>query len=97
MNIYVGNLDIEVTEDEIRNLFAPFGEISKATITRNRHGISKGFGFIEMPSDDQANSAIKGLHRKLLYDRTLDISESLPMNRKGGHSRAKSRHIRFKR
>ena len=97
MNIYVGNLAREVTEDEIRNLFAPFGEVSTVAIMTDRNGISKGFGFAEMPSDNEANSAIESLNRTLLYDRTLDLSPSSPLTSKGGRNRAKSRHVRFKR
>ena len=97
MNIYVGNLDRGVTEDEIRNLFAPFGEVSKVAIMTDRNGVSKGFGFVEMPSENKANSAIESLNRTLLYDRTLDLSQSSPLTGKGGRNRAKSGHIRFKR
>lgn len=95
MNIYVGNLEGKVTEDEIRSLFARFGKVSKVVIMSDRHGISKGFGFVEMSSDDEANSAIEGLNRTLLHDRTLDINQSSSLTNKGGRNRAKSRHIRF--
>ena len=97
MNIYIGNLAGEVTEDMIRSLFAPFGEVSKVAIMRDRRGISKGFGFVEMQVMDAANSAIDSLNRTLFFDRTLDISQSSPPSGKGGHSKANSRPVRFRK
>ena len=97
MNIYVGNLDGEVNEDEVRKLFARFGEVSTVAIMRDRHGISKGFGFVEMPVEIEANAAIESLNRTLLHDRTLDIGQSLPPAGKGGRNKAKSRPARFRR
>ena len=97
MNIYIGNLAGEVTEDMIRRLFAPFGEVSKVAIMRDRRGISKGFGFVEMPVMDAANAAIGSINRTFLCDRILDISQSSPPSGKGGHSKANSRPARFRR
>jgi RNA recognition motif-containing protein len=97
MNIYVGNLDGDVTEDVIRGLFAPFGEVGKVTLLRDRRGISKGFGFVEMPSANQGSEAIEKLNRTLLLDRTLDISESAPPAGKGGRNKVKPRPSRPKR
>ena len=97
MKIYVGNLDVQVKEDEIRDLFAAFGEVTKVTILRDRNGISKGFGFVEMPSKEAADSAVEGLNRTLFYGRTFDVRQSSPLTGKGGQERAKSRHIRFRR
>ena len=78
MNIYVGNLDKAVTENMVRDLFASFGEVSKVAIMQDRHGVPKGFAFVEMPIEDEALSAIEGLNRTMLLDRTLDITESQP-------------------
>ena len=97
MNIYVGNLDRDVTEEMVRGLFARFGEVDKVAIMHDRHGISKGFAFVEMPSEDEGNSAIEGLNRTLLLDRTLDITSSPPPGGKHGGSSAKSRPQRFRR
>jgi len=97
MNIFVGNLNGEVTNDLIRVLFAPFGEVSKVALMHDRHGISKGFAFVEMPVEDEAVSAIEKLNRTLFLDRTLDISQSAPPPRKGGRVNVKSRPARFKR
>ena len=95
MKIYVGNLDSSVTDEMLRGLFAPFGEVGKAAVMRDRRGISKGFAFVEMPAEDAAASAIKALNRTLLLDRTLDIASSAPAF--GGPGKAKSRKIPFKR
>jgi RNA recognition motif-containing protein len=97
MNIYVGNLDGDVAEDMIRSLFTRFGEVGKVTIMRDRREISKGFGFVEMPNGDEGRSAIDGLNRTLLLDRTLDISESAPPAGKGARNKVKPRSSRFKR
>jgi cold-inducible RNA-binding protein len=97
MNIYVGNLDGDVTEEMIRSLFAPYGEVSKVALMRDRRGISKGFGFVEMPLADAGNSAIEKLNRTMFHDRTLDISQSAPPGGKGGAKKAKSRPKSFRR
>ncbi|MGB5468655.1 MAG: RNA-binding protein, partial [Sedimenticolaceae bacterium] len=63
MNIYVGNLAYTVTEDELREAFSAFGEVSRANVIMDRDtGRSKGFGFVEMPDDSQAEAAIAGLN-----------------------------------
>ena len=97
MNIFVGNLDRDVTEEMIRGLFARFGEIDKVAIMHDRRGISKGFAFVEMPSEVEGNSAIEGLNRTPLLDRTLDITLSPPPGGRRGGSNAKSRPQRFRR
>ena len=97
MNIYVGNIDGQVSESDLHDLFTSFGEVGKVSIVRDRHGISKGFGFVEMPSEDEANSAIERLNRTLFLDRTLDVNESSPSTFRRGHTRSKSRPNRSKR
>jgi len=97
LNIFVGNLDRDVTEEMIRGLFARFGEVDKVAIMHDRHGISKGFAFVEMPVEAEGNSAIEGLNRTLLLDRTLDISQSAPPGGKRGGSKTKSRLPRPRR
>jgi RNA recognition motif-containing protein len=83
MNIHVGNLDTAVTEEMIRELFARFGEVGKVTLMQDRRGISKGFGFVEMPAADAGSRAIQELNRTMFQDRTLDITESQPRGGKG--------------
>ena len=96
MKIYVGNLDIQTTEDMVRDLFAQFGEVGKVTMMRDRRGISKGFGFVEMPEAGAAEAAIAKLNRTMFRDRTLDITpQAAPF--KGAPGKAKSRPPRFKR
>ncbi len=88
MNIYVGNLAREVTEEELREAFAAFGQVTSVTILKERYsGDSRGFGFVEMPSSAEGQAAIAGLKGKTLRDRTLDVSEARPRSdRKGGGS-----------
>lgn len=84
MNIHVGNLAREATEEDLKQAFAPFGEVTSITIIRDRNdGWSKGFGFVEMSSSAEGNAAITGLKGKMLKERTLDVTEARP-NAKGG-------------
>ncbi len=79
MNIYVGNLLREVTEDELRAAFEEFGQVEKASIIKDKYsGDSKGFGFVEMPSKDEGQSAIDNLNGKELKGRTLNVNEARP-------------------
>lgn len=79
MNIYVGNLAREVTEEELREEFMAFGEVKSATLIKDKYsGQSRGFGFVEMPSQSEGQAAIDGLAGKTLKDRTLDVSEARP-------------------
>jgi RNA recognition motif-containing protein len=79
MNIYVGNLSRDVTEDELRQEFTAFGEVTSVSIIKDRYsGQSRGFGFVEMASKSEAEAAIAGLKGKTLKERTLDVSEARP-------------------
>jgi len=83
MNIYVGNLSREVTEEDLRQAFEAFGEVTSAKIINDRYsGESRGFGFVEMPSKADGESAITGLKEKELKGRTLNVNEARP--RSGG-------------
>jgi len=87
MNIYVGNLSNEVTEQELQEAFEAFGEVSSANIIKDRYsGESKGFGFVEMPQKSQAQSALDELNGKELKGKTLTVNEARPRfeGRKGG-------------
>ena len=85
MNIHVGNLSSDVTEDDLRKEFESFGQVTSVQIVKDRRsGQSKGFAFVEMASQDEGDAAIAGLHGKILDSRTLDISESHPRTGKGG-------------
>ena len=79
MNIYVGNLAYSVTDDELREAFAAFGEVSRASVIMDRDtGRSKGFGFVEMPDNSQAEAAINGLNEKDLSGRPIRVNEAKP-------------------
>ena len=74
MNIYVGNLSYEATEEDLQQAFEAFGQVESVNITKNRYsGESKGFGFVEMPAKCEAQSAIEGLNGKEMKGRTLRL------------------------
>ena len=78
-NIYVGNLSYQLTDDELRDAFAAFGEVASAKIIMDRDtGRSKGFGFVEMPDDSSAEEAIKQLDGQSLGGRNLRVNEARP-------------------
>jgi len=79
MNIYVGNLSYDLSEENLRQAFEAFGQVSSATIVKDKYsGRSKGFGFVEMPSAEEARSAIGQLNGKELKGRTLNVNEARP-------------------
>jgi len=79
MKIYVGNLPYDVTEDELRQEFASFGEVTSASIPTDRYsGRPRGFAFVEMPTKSEAELAIKSLNGKVIRERTLQVSEARP-------------------
>ena len=79
MNIYVGNLSWSMTDDDLMNLFTQFGAVSSAKILKDKmNGRSKGFGFVEMESNDEALAAIAGLNESEVQGRKLIVNESKP-------------------
>lgn len=87
MNIYVGNLSYETTEENLKEAFEVFGEVNTVKIIKDNYtGRSKGFGFVEMPAKAEAQSAIEGLNGKDLKGRSLNVSEARPRpeGRRGG-------------
>jgi len=87
MNIFVGNLSRDVTDEDLRELFLPFGEVTSATVLRDKFsGESRGFGFVEMPAKAAAQAAMAELNGKELKGRTLNVNEARPRsdNRRGG-------------
>ncbi len=86
MNIYVGNLLREATEDDLRQAFEAFGQVTSAKIIKDKYtDDSRGFGFVEMPDQQEAKSAISGLDGKDLKGRTLKVNEARPReDRRGG-------------
>ena len=84
MNIYVGNLSREVTEDELRQSFEAFGQVTSVNIIKDRYsGESRGFGFVEMSTKSEAQAAINGLNGTSLGERTLNVSEARPRQEGG--------------
>jgi len=79
MNIYVGNLPFNATEDELRSAFAAFGEVSSVNLITDRDtGRSKGFAFVEMAQNSAADSAIKGLNDSEMGGRNLKVNQAKP-------------------
>ncbi len=84
MNIYVGNLPSEVTEEELREAFEAFGQVESVNIVKDRlSGHPRGFGFVEMPAKAEAQAAITGLNGKELGERTLVVNEARPRSEGG--------------
>ena len=79
MNIYVGNMSFDATEDEVRALFTEFGEVTSVNIIADRDsGRPKGFGFVEMAQAEQAQNAMKALNGKEFKGRALNVNEARP-------------------
>ena len=79
MNIYVGNLPYSTTPDELRELFSAFGEVSAARIVNDREtGRAKGFGFVEMPNNEEAQKAIEALNGNDIGGRKAVVNEARP-------------------
>mgnify|MGYP000421200234 CR=1 FL=1 len=88
MNIYVGNLPLEVTEDELRQEFMSFGEVTSVIIMNDKYigsGQLRGYGFVEMTSKSEGESAITALNGKSLKHRTIDVIQALPLSDNGGN------------
>jgi RNA recognition motif-containing protein len=84
MNIYVGNLSYNVTEESLRQAFEAFGKVNSATIVKDKYsGQPRGFGFVEMPDQAEAQTAIKDLNGKELQGRQLNVNEARPRTDQG--------------
>jgi cold-inducible RNA-binding protein len=87
MNIYVGNLPLETTEDELRRVFAKFGAVVSVTIMDDRYigsGQPNGYAYVEMTSKAEGTNAITGLEGKTLRGREISVVEALPLSDKNG-------------
>ena len=85
MNIYVGNLSYEVNEEDLQEAFQAFGQVESTRIIKDKYsGQSKGFGFVEMPTEAEAQSAINDLNGKELKGRTLNVNEARPRTESRG-------------
>jgi RNA recognition motif-containing protein len=84
MNIYVGNLSYNATEETIRQAFESFGQVISARIIKDKYtGQSKGFGFVEMLEQSQAQAAIKSLNGKELLGKQMSVNEARPRTDQG--------------
>jgi RNA recognition motif-containing protein len=88
MNIYVGNLAYSVTENELKEMFAQYGSVESVKIITDKFsGQSKGFGFIEMPSNSEADQAIKALNGNLIKGRNIKINQANPGGKRGARKK----------
>ena len=79
MNLYVGNLTYQMTDDDLRTAFEAYGEVSSAKIISDREtGRSKGFGFVEMPNDTEGEEAIRSLDNAELGGRNIKVNQARP-------------------
>lgn len=79
MKLYVGNLPYGVTEDELRQTFAEYGEVDSVNVITDKFsGQSKGFGFVEMPDNSEADAAIKALNETSLSGRNIKVNQAKP-------------------
>ena len=89
MNLYVGNLSYRMTEDQLRQEFEQYGQVSSCTIIMDKAtGQSKGFGFLEMPVREEAEAAITGLNGRDIQGRRLNVNEARPREGGGGFAGA---------
>ena len=93
MNIYIGNLSAEVTDEELNNLFAEYGKVSSAKVIRDMFSQeSRGFGFVEMPAQAEAQKAIDELNTKEVKGKKLIVNEARPRrDQRGGRGRGGGR------
>lgn len=92
MNIYVGNLSFDVKEENLQTTFEAFGKVSSVTIVRDKYsGQPRGFGFVEMPDENEARTAIAGLNGKELLARQMNVNEARPRPNRGGSAGRGSR------
>ncbi|HEY2385717.1 MAG TPA: RNA-binding protein [Candidatus Binatia bacterium] len=85
MKLYVGNLSYDVTDNDLREAFAAHGQVTTADVVKDRQsGQSKGFGFVEMPSKDEANAAMQALNGTALRGRAINVNEARPRTDGGG-------------
>ncbi len=96
MNIYVGNLAVDVTDKDIETMFTAFGKVESVKLIKDRHsGISKGFGFVEMPDNSEADQAIKALNRNFVNGRNIKINPADPGGKRSSKKRKKRKRRSF--
>lgn len=94
MNIYVGNLTREITDDDLKEAFKEYGQVQSATVIKDKFtGESRGFGFVEMPGAAEAKAAIEGLNGQELKGKTLTVNEARPREDRGKGRRGGGRRF----
>jgi len=92
MNIYVGNLAYSVTENDLSTAFSRFGKVSNVNVIKDMHtGQSKGFAFVEMDSNSEADAAIKGLNGQALQGRNIKVNQAQPRQDRPRHGAGRHR------
>jgi len=89
MNIYVGNLSLDITKEELRREFMAFGEVISVVIMNDKYigsGQTRGYGFVEMALKSEGKAAITSLQGKILKSRVIDVVEALPLSDKRGNN-----------
>jgi len=87
-SIFVGNMNFQTTENELRELFSPFGQVARVYLAKDREtGRARGFAFVEMPNDAEAAAAITALDGKEFSGRNLKVNEARPKGESGGQAR----------
>jgi RNA recognition motif-containing protein len=90
-NIYVGNLSYRATEDQLREAFGQYGQVSQVSIIMDREtGRSRGFAFVEMPNSQEAQSAIENLNQQEVAGRRVTVNEARPREERSGGGRGGS-------
>ncbi len=93
MNIYVGNLSDNMKADSLRSMFVEFGEVESAKIIKDRFtGRSKGFGFVEMPNNSEADQAIKALNRKFIEGKNIKVNPADPGGKRANKNFRRKRY-----
>lgn len=86
MNIYVGNLSYQASDDDLREAFEPFGQVASAQVIKDKFtGRSRGFGFVEMPNDDEGQKAIDGVNNQDVAGRPVRVNEARPREDRPRH------------
>jgi len=95
MNIYVGNLPFSASEDEVRDVFGAYGEVTSVALIKDKvTGKPRGFGFVEMPNNTEAQQAINELNGKDFKGRSLVVNPARPREDRGGRSSGQDRRSR---
>ena len=92
MNIYAGNLSRDVSDADLREAFEKFGKVTSAVVIKDQFsGTSRGFGFVEMPEQKEAEAALKGLNETGLKGSNMTVNEARPRAERGGHGGGRGR------